>query len=231
MTICIIGIDCATQANKVGLARGFVKKNSLIIDKVLKPRSKESVSDIVTNWIIPEIKTLLAIDAPLGWPKSLGEELIHHSAGNSLNTESNRLFRRDTDKFIKEHVGKQSLDVGADRIARTAHAALKILSEVSEDINCEIPLAWNAELNSNISVIEVYPAATLKMCGYRSDGYKKKENIEQRKEILKAISKDVTFNLDTSLMVEDDDVLDAAICVLSGFYFASNQCFEPEDIK
>jgi hypothetical protein len=63
MTICIIGIDCATQANKVGLARGFVKKNSLIIDKVLKPRSKESVSDIVTNWIIPEIKTLLAIDA------------------------------------------------------------------------------------------------------------------------------------------------------------------------
>jgi hypothetical protein len=31
-------------------------------------------------------------------------------------------------------------------------------------------------------------------------------------------------------MVEDDDVLDAAICVLSGFYFASNQCFEPEDM-
>jgi len=41
MTICIIGIDCATQANKVGLARGFVKDSSLIIDNITKPTGKE----------------------------------------------------------------------------------------------------------------------------------------------------------------------------------------------
>jgi len=189
MTICIIGIDCATQANKVGLARGFVKDSSLIIDNITKPTGKERISDIITSWIVPEVKTLLAIDAPLGWPKSLGEKLIHHSAGNSLNTESNELFRRDTDKFIKKHVGKQSLDVGADRIARTAHAALKILSDVTELADSQIPLAWDSKLNSNISAIEVYPASTLKMSGYRSDGYKKKENTEQRMEILNAINK------------------------------------------
>ena len=223
MKIHIIGIDCATQPNKVGLAHGFIKDNCLVIDEVTKSTGKERVRDTVTKWI--DAKTLLAIDAPLGWPKSLGEQLINHSAGDSLNMESHTLFRRDTDKFIKDNIGQQSLDVGADRIARTAHAALNLLSEVAEKIGCQIPLAWASELSSNVSAIEVYPAATLKRLEYLSSGYKKKENTKQRREIFNAISKDITFNSGTSQMINDDDVLDAAICVLSGYHFITNQCF------
>lgn len=229
MKIHIIGIDCATQANKVGLAHGFVKDNCLIIDEVTKSTGKECVRDIVTKWVDAGAKTLFAIDAPLGWPKPLSEQLINHSAGDSLNIESNTLFRRDTDKFIKDKIGKQSLDVGADRIARTAHAALKLLSDVAEKIGCQIPLAWASELSSNVSAIEVYPAATLKRLEYLSSGYKKKENTKQRREIFNAISKDITFNSVTSQMINDDDVLDAAICVLSGYHFITDQCFPPNN--
>jgi len=32
-------------------------------------------------------------------------------------------------------------------------------------------------------------------------------------------------------MIQDDDVLDAAICVLSGFYFLSNQCLAPPNLE
>src|SRR5437016_7332440 len=40
------------------------------------------------------------------------------------------MFRRVTDDVIYERLGKRPLDVGADRIARTAHAALRFLEEL-----------------------------------------------------------------------------------------------------
>ena len=229
MTICIIGIDCATEARKVGLARGFVTEQGLVIDKVTKPTGKQTVCELVTQWVDCETKTLLAIDAPLGWPQSLGAELAGHFAGNHIAVEPNALFRRYTDQFVKQHTGKQSLDVGADRIARTAHAALKILADVGKVIGEEIALAWEPQLNSEISAIEVYPAATLKASGLRGDGYKKKENTEQRRELCDKLVNSIEFSTDISLMINDDDVLDAAVCVLSGYYFLTNQCMPPDD--
>jgi len=229
MTICIIGIDCATDPKKIGLARGFVSSDGLIVDKLTKVTAGQTVSDVVNQWIDANTNTLLAIDAPLGWPSTLGEQLIGHSAGDVIRTESNNLFRRYTDRFIKQEIGKQSLDVGADRIARTAHAALKLLNEISSIKGHQIPLAWDPDSIFKISAIEVYPAATLKSSGIRSDGYKKKENTEQKREILAELSKVIVFQTETSLLLEDDDVLDAAVCVLSGYHFVSNLCMPPGD--
>jgi hypothetical protein len=61
-----------------------------------------------------------AIDAPLGWPKPLAETLIDHRAGLPIETPANAMFRRTTDLFIQRKLKKTPLDVGADRIARTA---------------------------------------------------------------------------------------------------------------
>jgi hypothetical protein len=61
-----------------------------------------------------------AIDAPLGWPKPLAETLIDHRAGMPIETPANAMFRRTTDLFIQRKLKKTPLDVGADRIARTA---------------------------------------------------------------------------------------------------------------
>jgi predicted RNase H-like nuclease len=229
MTICIIGIDCATDPKKIGLARGFVSSDGLIVDKLTKVTAGQTVSDVVIQWIDANTKTLLAIDAPLGWPSTLGEQLIGHSAGDVIRTESNNLFRRYTDRFIKQEIGKQPLDVGADRIARTAHAALKLLNEISSIKGDQIPLAWDPDSILKISAIEVYPAATLKTSGIRSDGYKKKENTEQKREISTELSKVIEFQTDTSIMLVDDDVLDAAVCIFAGYHFLTNQCIKPND--
>lgn len=231
MTTSIIGIDCAADPKKVGLARGTLTGNDLFIDQLTKPVSGQAVADVVSDWIYLDTPTLLAVDAPLGWPEALGEQLQDHKAGDLINVDSNDLFRRHTDKFIKETVNKQPLDVGADRIARTAHAALKYLDEISKRTGHNIPLAWDAELSSALSAIEVYPAATLKLSGYRCDGYKKSENTAQRNEILDAISECITFKTDTSILINDDDVLDAAVCVLAGSHFLSNQCIPPDNLN
>lgn len=57
----------------------------------------------------------------MGWPANMGQVLYNHNTGQLIDVHSNDLFRRETDKFIKKNLRKQPLDVGADRIARTAH--------------------------------------------------------------------------------------------------------------
>ena len=82
------------------------------------------------------------------------------------------MFRRETDWFIKKALGQQPLDVGTDRIARTAYAASKILGELQLSIKKEIELVWDPDKLNRFSVIEVYPAATLQCYEIQSVGYK-----------------------------------------------------------
>ena len=63
--------------------------------------------------------------------------------------------------FIQQKLKKTPLDVGADRIARTAYAALHLLGSVRVQLHLSIPLAWAPTDISVVAAIEVYPAATL----------------------------------------------------------------------
>ena len=231
MKICIIGIDCATDTKKVGLARGFLSDGELIIDRLSKPAARQSVCDVISDWIEPNTPTLLALDAPLGWPASLGQQLNGHSAGKVIPLDPNLLFRRETDRFVKRVVDQLPLEVGADRIARTAVAALKYLDQISKTIGQVIPLAWSNELDSGLSAIEVYPAATLKQAGFLSKGYKKPGHRAERKEIFDALCGHTKFETKASVAIDDDDVLDAAVCVLAGSHFLMNQSLGPENIN
>ena len=63
-----------------------------------------------------------------------------------IETPANAMFRRITDVFIQTRLGKRPLDVGADRIARTAYAALAILAILRVELGIPIPLAWTPGL-------------------------------------------------------------------------------------
>ena len=228
--ICIIGIDAATAPKKVGLARGFLKGGSLVVDQVLKPVGGRPVGSIVSDWISPGCKTLIAIDAPLGWPADLGQVLAEHGAGEFVNTQPNDLFRRETDRFVKRETGKLPLDVGADRIARTAHSALKYLGDIRKTSGNAIPLLWDNNFKSQAGVIEVYPAATLKQSGGRSQGYKGKDCNVERSEVLDSIAMEIDIEVNRELLIADDDLLDAAVCVLAGAHFINGLCYEPENL-
>jgi hypothetical protein len=180
------------------------------------------------QWIDPEIPTLLAVDAPLGWPRPLGQALARHRAGQLLPEEANRLFRRYTDVAISTI--KQPLDVGADRIARTAHQALKLLSELAEALGLpEIPLAWSPQAPKGIQAIEVYPAATLAACKIPIRGYKDRRTGEsERYNILTSLRGHITFSEGVEAeCVACADVLDAVVCLLAGADFLAGRATPP----
>ena len=227
----LVGIDCATEDTKIGLAFGSLRGEELRVDRVQVCTRSESAAAVVTRWLHPPQKaaTLLAIDAPLGWPVALGRALGSHRAGETIATDANELFRRETDRFVKRKLGKTPLDVGADRIARTAHAALRLLDELRGKLAAAVPLAWAPTPLAAVSAIEVYPAATLVSHGFRSDGYKKREQTVERSEILRSLQAVVSLPSDRSSMEGSADALDAVLCLLAARDFLTNQAMPPED--
>jgi predicted RNase H-like nuclease len=226
----IIGIDCATAEAKIGLARGQLDKSGLEIhDATLCAKERSAVSR-VASWLTDRADSaLLAVDAPLGWPKALGESLTGHSAGMGIATSADAMFRRATDSFIQRELKKTPLDVGADKIARTAHKALGMLSELREILNAPIPLAWTPTLGQGVSAIEVYPAATLVARGIRSKGYRKTARSAERNEILNALKGLLRIRESVADLSTRADLIDAAVCVLAGCDFLRGGAMKPED--
>src|SRR5688572_20352600 len=132
----IIGLDCATVDAKVGLALGVLGEGGLEIQHATLCTRERAAATVVAGWLrdAQDDAVLIAIDAPLGWPKPLAETLINHSAGMQIETPANAIFRRTTDLFIQRTLKKTPLDVGADRIARTAYAALAILGNLRAEL-------------------------------------------------------------------------------------------------
>ncbi len=227
----VIGMDCATDAKKVGLAMGVYHNRSISLFETKFGSDGNSIAEIIADWIQTDDKVVFAIDAPLGWPEDLGNSLSHHLAGQTLSVDSNLLFRRETDRFIKITLGKQPLDVGADRIARTAHAALKIISELQLTIKNKIEMAWSPEKLNAISVIEVYPAATLQCYGIRNGRYKEKGQKDEREDILKGLGKVMEIKCDMQNMIQSADILDSAVCLLAAKDFLDGDVHIPNDVE
>jgi predicted RNase H-like nuclease len=123
----VVGVDCATQPGKVGLARLDVIDGRPTITEACTGAAGTDLAEVVGGWL--NARSLIALDAPLGWPKALGERLALHRAGEPLAATADEMFSRATDRKMVEMVGKRPLEVGADRIARTAHAALQFLEQ------------------------------------------------------------------------------------------------------
>jgi len=231
MGVTIIGVDCATQSKNVGLAKGYFDNGRARIEDVLIGSTNISITDTIVKWISDSQNALIAMDAPLGWPTDLGRELHSHLAGNPIHVEPYQMFRRATDKFIKSKLGKQPLDVGADRIARTAHAALAMLNEIRVKTGEAIPLAWKPGMVTGICTIEVYPAATLLAHDVHVPGYKRKDGRDARRLLLDKLCEYIELPKRNTLMEHKDDALDSAICFLAGVDFVSNEVYKPDDLE
>ena len=231
MKTTIVGIDCATDVTKIGLALGELDGDKPKLWEVAVGQRGDSMSEMIARWTRGIGGVLLAFDAPLGWPKAMAETLPQHRAGEQLGTTPNDLFRRHTDHKVKEVVGRQPLDVGADRIARTAHAALELLAELRSRTGFPIRLAWRPQLDQVISAIEVYPAATLDVRGMRSSGYKRKSDHKVRDNMINELAEHIQLPPEPEPMIETADAFDAALCVLAAADFLRGWCVPPDDLS
>lgn len=239
----VIGIDCATDQRKVGLAWGDYstegpERGTVTVvgaEKGPAPKSDgawDHVLDTITQCARAHQSVLLAMDAPLGWPDLMGTALVGHTVGTPLSAKADRMFRRQTDS--KDRLGKKPLEVGADLIARTAHSTLRHLGQIRKSLNSAVPLAWDPERVDGTQVIEVYPAATLLAHGLPDRGYKgsKSKHREKREELTEDLAKNdhlrgITGNV-RARMEKTDHALDAVVCCLAAADFLRGDATPPE---
>ena len=228
----VIGIDCATNPKNVGLALCTIVDGRARIQEVTTGKTWPAIDERVATWVAA--RALLAIDAPLGWPARLGESLHAHSAGAAFDDPPNAMFRRATDDAVAERLGKRPLDVGSDRIARTAHAALSFLARLRKRLDAAIELAWEPGPIESVAAIEVYPAGTLAARNLPRSGYKGSADaaLSLRHELTTEIGKRLSLNPHaTEQMVHTDHALDAVLCVSAGLDFLASNVVPPEDLS
>jgi predicted RNase H-like nuclease len=226
----VIGLDCATADSRIGLARAEVEAGIYHVTEMDVCSLARPVVSVLAEWFNNAEHVLLAVDAPFGWPASMAQSLLNHKAGEAISAPPNEMFRRETDRFIQREIGKTPLDVGADRIARTALAALRILGELRQVTRRPIPLIWSPASVDGCGAIEVYPAATLTVHGFRSTGYKSSNQSPEREEIVQSLRTVLTLPSNVSPMISDPDALDAVVCILAAKDFLEGRTMNPSDV-
>jgi predicted RNase H-like nuclease len=221
----IIGVDCAVNEKNVGIAAGDLHSDKLVVFSAIEC-GRRAARDIAAEFLIGVDQALIALDAPLGWPASLGTALASHRAGEPIVSKGHELFRRTTDEVVKRETGQQPLDVGADRIARTAVAALRLVDQVRTIVGAEIPLAWTPS-GEGIRAIEVYPAATLRQLGITPRAYKGAGHVMNRMSMLEALSRHADLREVRRPCEANGDAFDAVVCVIAGNDFLRDRCVAP----
>jgi hypothetical protein len=218
MMTALVGIDCATAPRKTGLALGELRDGVVHILRFATGTNRLTPAQIVIDWLEHYDEAIIALDAPLGWPRALGPCLTAHRAGLPIQTAANDLFRRLTDKEIKQRWGKQPLDVGADRIARTAVAALTFLDHIRLATGRPIPLAWTKEETEPWRAIEVYPAVT--RIGH---------NAPDVGGSLQGLDELLDCSAVLPELKQSKDASDAAVCALAAGDFLLGRTISPVD--
>lgn len=216
----------------MGLARAVLHESGeLELERVTLGTAGESAAASISQWIGAHERYVLALDAPLGWPSALGNALSQHSAGEPLAASADALFRRETDRLVQKRLRKLPPDVGADRVARTSRAALDLLREVRAHAQRPLPLAWQQGEESG--VIEVFPAATLLARGVSATGYKANTTRARavRAELLTRLARELTIRPSRDVLIDDANLLDAAVCALGAADFARGNCVAPEQTE
>lgn len=222
----IIGIDCATVAPKVGIARARRETGRWRLIDVARGSASDPPAARIASWLDEDSSALLALDAPLGWPAPLSRELVHHVAGTAIHTPADEMFSRATDRFVKRVFGKRPLEVGAARIARTARAALLLLDEVRRATGRDVPLTWTPDETADVAAIEVYPAVTRKV---HLEASRVAPSGDRRTDSLAIIGRTLVGHDAHSLADATWDELDAALCVVAGIDFLAGSAAPPED--
>jgi predicted nuclease with RNAse H fold len=171
------------------------------------------------------------VDVPFGWPGAFVDAISCYNATGlwpgsapQPNAAPEQLQFRTTDRHVHKLTGRWPLSVSADRIAIPAMRAAAVLSRLAE---AGEPVARDGSGR----IVEVYPAAALRMWGFDAVGYKRKENRESRCKLLGTIVKATApwlavSTAQLSSCEASDDALDALIAAMVARAAAVGLCEE-----
>ena len=116
--------------------------------------------------------TKIGIDCPLGWPTGFVDFVRRHEQGSVRPSEAEdiagrqHLALRRTDLFVTEQCGARPLSVSTDRIGRAALRAAGLVAALAS-VGIAVDRTGRAG-----RVVEVYPAAALRIWGHAHSKYK-----------------------------------------------------------
>jgi predicted nuclease with RNAse H fold len=176
---------------------------------------------------------MTGIDCPLGWPDAFLPFIAGHLSFDAHpvldhdGIEGRRLLAyRDTDRFVTGQTGLIPLSVSADRLAHPAMRCAVIQAKIARDYG---PQARDGSGR----LAEVYPAASLKLWGLPTRGYKGRgaPETERLAVALGALSAAAPW-LDLAghddRLAASDDMFDALIASLTGRAVALGRTLRPE---
>lgn len=214
MTVRLIGVDWSTVESNRGIAIVDYGQGVPSVIKLSACSSRQTALRLIAAAISTSPgSSLIAIDAPLGWPIGLSEALANHAAGEGLQLGADEMFSRETDRFVQRKLSKRPLEVGANLIARTAHSANQFLCDLRNETSRAIPVLWSPVdlAGAGAGAIEVYPAAT--------------------KIVVKPLSAAAALGLDDGeLPCGNVHVEDALWCTVAALHFIRDECDPPIDL-
>ena len=257
----IIGIDCAADPMNIAAASATQVGARLTVDRLLygekrtgDPRTVrlERLATAIAEQTSTEAPTLLALDAPLGWPIAMRQALAEGAAGSSAGIpgDARVMFRRRTDLFVARETCKTPQSVGASLVASLTHTALRLIGMIKE--KCEersismatAPLDRCDSFRKGVHLIEVYPAlAGPRFLGGQSHRFESWSEVgDKLKKFRKKDWSTIAERLSRRLQIDctglpdgvendlkwlRDHGLDAVLCAWTAWRFLQGECVSP----
>jgi hypothetical protein len=221
----LLGLDAASDRKRFGWAVAErIDVGARLVGQGVLGRTGSTWPTVLHEVLQDPGGVLLAIDAPLGWPRRMGSTLAAHRAGEFVPVAKNELFRRETDNLVRSTLRKQPLEIGADLIARAAMEGLAVLNELRELGGKPLPLAWSPD-SAQDAVIEVYPGATLTAHDVARSKYKDPATEGARDAMIDAFEPRLAGLRGRG--GEPSDIFDACLCIVCALDFLEGRCIAP----
>ncbi|MGZ4788683.1 MAG: DUF429 domain-containing protein [Terriglobales bacterium] len=153
----------------------------------------------------------VGIDVPLGWPNAFVRAIYRHHAKRSWRPARLANLRyRATDRFIVEKTRRWPLSVSTDLISVPALRAAAIVANFE---------GFDLDRSGSAKIVEVYPAAALRVWGFVASRYKGANRAAARIALVDSLRAETNSWLLGSdhcfdVAISDDNILDAFIAAL-----------------
>ncbi|TDC49107.1 DUF429 domain-containing protein [Jiangella ureilytica] len=207
-----VGVDLSAEPAGTAVATLEWADGAAVVTEVAERADDTAVIEAV------ERADKAGIDCPFGWPLPFVEFVSGHRDGHVSGHPSlegrdwrRELANRTTDEVVRESTGLIPLSVAADRIGHAAFRCAWLLSQLAGR-GVDVHRAGTGR------VVEVYPAASLKVWGLSHRGYKGVAHRQARGDLvtqLCAAAPWLDLGAHDAACRASDHVLDAVAAALS----------------
>jgi predicted nuclease with RNAse H fold len=208
-----VGIDLAAEAHRTAVAHISWHGGKAAVTRLMTSADDDEVLDSIMR------ADKAGIDCPLGWPDAFVRFVAEHQHGHLAPPADGtgrgwreNFTNRVTDRVVHEQTGLVPLSVSADRIAHVALRCAGLLALLSAD-------GQPVDRAGGGTIVEVYPAASLRSWGLPYRGYKNAASPQRLGELIDGLKKHADW-LDLRLAGEElcrtsHDATDAVIAALT----------------